>query len=274
MADKVSDMGDDGNNADFYRPLDSENVEFRLLLLQAGKGDEPVKCQLVHASLKDGTQDRPPYETISYCWGDASEKGAIFLDGLEMVVPLSSATVLRRMRKPEEDRTVWIDAICINQDDVDERGKQVALMKEIYSKTAQNLIWLGEGNDEATEYCFIILTAAYMHAKIETDNFAHFDDITSRTISTSGLGFPILKHHLIEFFSSPWFERVWVSTSTGGFLPEYVELTSRLFARSYKKPYWLPKVWSMSARTRWTSSSSCSAQRGFITNHPYLTCAL
>ncbi|KAK7974357.1 hypothetical protein PG989_016205 [Apiospora arundinis] len=203
-------MGDDRNNADFYRPLDIESVEFRLLLLQAGEGDEPVKCQLVHASLKDGATDRPPYETISYCWGDASLTDTIFLDGLEMVVPLSSATVLRRMRKPTEERTLWIDAICINQNDIDERGQQVALMKEIYSKTAQNLIWLGEGDEDVTWYCEFVLDTAYSYAERETNNFADFDEIACKTLPTSGLKFPLLKHKLVKFFSSPWFERVWI----------------------------------------------------------------
>ncbi|KAK7917529.1 hypothetical protein PG985_011137 [Apiospora marii] len=206
-------MEDDGDNGDFYRPLSIENAEFRLLLVQAGAGDEPVKCQLVHAPLKDGT-NRPPYETVSYCWGDQIGTGAIFLDGLEMVVPLSAAVALKRLRKPKEDRTLWIDAICINQSDVDERRRQVALMGTIYSNTAQNLIWLGEGDEEATGYCLAVLDAVYRHAKSETNEVGTgFDEITCKTLPSkpnSGLGAPLLKHHLVTFFSSPWFERVWV----------------------------------------------------------------
>ncbi|KAK8103037.1 Heterokaryon incompatibility protein 6- OR allele, partial [Apiospora sp. TS-2023a] len=209
----VEDMEVDEDNADFYRPLNIDEAEFRLLLVQAGEGDEAVKCQLLHASLKDGA-DRPPYETVSYCWGDPAETGAIFVDGLEMVVPLSAAAVLKRMRKPTEDRTLWIDAICINQDDVDERGRQVALMRKIYCNTVQNLIWLGEGVEEATGYCLAVLDSIYRHAKSVTNDFAtSLDEITCKTLpsgSISGLGGSLLEHHLITFFSSPWFERVWV----------------------------------------------------------------
>ena len=206
-------MEDDGENGDFYRPLSIEDVEFRLLVVQAGEGDEPVKCQLVHASLKDGA-NRPLYETISYCWGDPAQTGTIFVDGLEMAVPLSAASVLKRLRNPEEDRTLWIDAICINQDDADERRRQVALMGTIYSNTVQNLIWLGEGDEEATRYCLAVLDAVYRHAKNVTNEFATgFDEITRKTLPSgpsSGLDAPFLKKHLITFFSSPWFERVWV----------------------------------------------------------------
>lgn len=204
----------DMDNADFYRPLNVEDAEFRLLLVQAGEADEPVKCQLVHASLKNGA-DRPPYATVSYHRGDPAQTGAIFVDGLEMLVPVSSAAVLRRLRKPTEDRTLWIDAICINQDDPDERGRQVARMGAIYSNTARNLIWLGEGDEEATGYGLAVLDSIYHHAKSETKDFAtSFDEIKCKTLPSkprNGLGAPLLKQHLVTLFSSSWFERAWVS---------------------------------------------------------------
>ncbi|KAK8023704.1 HET-domain-containing protein [Apiospora rasikravindrae] len=199
----------DEDNADFYRPLDIESLEFRLLLLQAGEGDEPIKCQLVHASLKEGA-DRPSYETISYCWGDPAQTAGIFVDGLEMEVPLSARRVLQRMRKYDADRTLWIDAICINQNDVAERGQQVALIKDIYSKTEQCLIWLGEGDGEATTYCDAVFDSVYGHAEHVTSNLADSDEIAFKTLTDNGLGGPLLKQHIITFFSSPWFERAWV----------------------------------------------------------------
>ncbi|KAK6839418.1 hypothetical protein PG987_005284 [Apiospora arundinis] len=182
-------MDDKRNNADFYRPLDVEKLEFRLLLLLAGDGDEPVKCQLVHASLKDeeneGATDepgRPPYETISYCRDDTSETGTIFVDGLEMVVPLSSATVLRRMRKPLEDRTLWIDTICINQDDVEERRGQIALMDEINSKAAHEFIWSGQGDEGLDK---IKDTTGFING--DPEQFADFLETSESPIRTDTL---------------------------------------------------------------------------------------
>jgi hypothetical protein len=51
---------------------------------------------------------------------------------------------LRHLRLTQEARYLWVDAICINQDDMDERSRQVSIMSEIYSKASQVVVWLGE----------------------------------------------------------------------------------------------------------------------------------
>ena len=57
------------------------------------------------------------------------------------------------MRLPHKSRVVWIDAICINQTDIEERSQQVEMMGLIYSKAVRNLIWLGEEDcDTASRY--------------------------------------------------------------------------------------------------------------------------
>jgi len=55
---------------------------------------------------------------------------------------------LNRLRLPDKPRTLWVDAICIDQADVVEKGHQVALMGEIYSKTTRGIIFLGEEPEE------------------------------------------------------------------------------------------------------------------------------
>jgi hypothetical protein len=193
-----------------YKPLNSDNKEIRLLLVKAGKADQPIECELQHTSLQ--SKDRPEYETVSYCWGDATEKATIVLHGVETSVPLSSKTVLARIREAKKDRLVWIDAVCINQDDVAERGQQVALMEEIYSGTVQNLIWLGEGTPDVNSYVLFLLELVHSKAMRATNNGEYFYEIACETLPQEDLGVPVIKSHLIEFFSSPWFQRVWVSS--------------------------------------------------------------
>ncbi|EME84950.1 uncharacterized protein MYCFIDRAFT_41912, partial [Pseudocercospora fijiensis CIRAD86] len=127
--------------ASFYQPLDTSAREIRLVTVEAGKGDE-IHCKLNTVSL-DG--DLPQYESVSYCWGDITKKSSIVLDGQTTVdVSKNAHAALMRIRDPNIDRTIWIDAICINQTDVEERGSQVSNMHLVYHRATRNLIWLGE----------------------------------------------------------------------------------------------------------------------------------
>ncbi len=64
--------------------------------------------------------------------------------------------ILRQLRWQEATRVLWIDAICINQDDLDERSKQILLMRPIYERASKVLCWIGEGKDE-TAMAFVLI---------------------------------------------------------------------------------------------------------------------
>jgi hypothetical protein len=70
--------------------------------------------------------------------------GEIICDGQKVTVGSELYDALRRLRRPDRERLIWIDALCINQQDVRERNMQVGNMREIYSKADHVLIWLGE----------------------------------------------------------------------------------------------------------------------------------
>jgi hypothetical protein len=125
-----------------YRPLDVNEKELRLLTIHPGQLREVVRCALTPWSLiNERSRD---YETISYCWGDATRRGWITVNGHVANVPYSAKAALQRMRLPHENRTVWIDAISINQADLVERSSQVAMMGLIYKRAVRNLIHLGD----------------------------------------------------------------------------------------------------------------------------------
>ncbi|QIW99707.1 hypothetical protein AMS68_005225 [Peltaster fructicola] len=124
-----------------YRPL-KEN-EIRLMILHPGSD---ITCDPVHVSLTA----LPSYETISYVWGKDTERGTILLDNEHADVPASTRRALKRMQV-DEDRILWIDAVCINQNDDEERSRQVALMATIYSSGTKNLVWLGEDDGHSAE---------------------------------------------------------------------------------------------------------------------------
>lgn len=88
------------------------------------------------------------YEALSYVWGKSSENRTITLDGQKGVPVTDNLYVaLRRLRRPDHQRVLWVDALCINQSDVEERNWQVQMMGRIYSTAARVVVWLGDAED-------------------------------------------------------------------------------------------------------------------------------
>lgn len=106
---------------------------------------------------------------MSYVWGNAEERAAIYIDGVFCDVSATSEEVLRRMRLNGKDRTPWIDAVCIDLKDLTERGYQVDMMDMIYAQGSRNLIWLGD--DGSTEGALQAIRAILLDARSETDKF-------------------------------------------------------------------------------------------------------
>ena len=153
-----------------------------------------------------------PYEAVSYCWNDATSKAEMYLNGLLFEAPLSAVEVLQNVRSAECSRVLWIDALCINQDDYGERGQQVAMMGDIYSNSARTLVWLGPSLHEAEtqralQLCSIvaeqILQRRDIHKLLEIDALAS----VCRTI-------PVPREYSLNIlntvFSRRWFTRLWV----------------------------------------------------------------
>ncbi|KAK5988898.1 Heterokaryon incompatibility 6-like protein [Cladobotryum mycophilum] len=168
----------------------------RLVFLQPGRDDE-ITCELVTTEL----QSAPPYEAVSYTWGDPSDRRIIHIktseskELAEFSVTSNCFAALRRLRLDDRPRSLWIDALGIDQSDLAERNHQVTLMSQIYSQAAQVVIYLGEAGDNSN------LAIDFM---TERDN---------PSAGTTSLSFPkstSLIQALEKFFRRPWFTRVWV----------------------------------------------------------------
>jgi hypothetical protein len=124
-----------------YFPLPSAR-HIRLLVINSGAHFDDISCRLLPVSLDIA----PNYEALSYVWGNPNPRRAIHCSDGDLEIGPSLSSALRHLRRPDRDRIIWADAICINQDDVQEKSVQVQLMGEIYSTAARTLIWFGEGN--------------------------------------------------------------------------------------------------------------------------------
>ncbi|PWY91506.1 hypothetical protein BO94DRAFT_462372 [Aspergillus sclerotioniger CBS 115572] len=121
-----------------YLPIQTAD-EIRLLILEPGKGNDAIRCRLKHVSLSDN----PKYEALSYVWGNPNKQGYIYCDGKRVRIGKELFNALGSLRESDRERVIWADALCINQGDNIEKGKQVDIMGGIYASSQHVLIWLG-----------------------------------------------------------------------------------------------------------------------------------
>jgi hypothetical protein len=128
-----------------YRPLDFEYQGFRVAIVQPTPDfSAPICCDLVEVTLNN----HPDYEAISYVWGDPENEAPLQVGDAELRVTANLALALRYLRLPQKPRILWADAICIDQSNIEERNRQVQLMKDIYSTCTRDLIWLDEASGD------------------------------------------------------------------------------------------------------------------------------
>ncbi|KAH8682699.1 heterokaryon incompatibility protein-domain-containing protein [Xylariales sp. PMI_506] len=125
-----------------YIPLDPSRSEVRLLTILPGRHDAELRCLLAAASL----DDQPRYEALSYVWGDPQRLALkdITVNGTPVSITANLASGLRRLRQRRARRTIWVDAVCINQADPTEKNHQIPLMSRLYESAEAVVIWLGE----------------------------------------------------------------------------------------------------------------------------------
>ena len=195
------------------RPLDVALKQIRVLRVQPGSHSEQVAALVEHVSLEQ-TPVPTPYEAISYVWSVVKGTSTVSLDGEDVIVSAAAEEALKAMRYRDRERVLWIDAICINQNDLQERGRQVALMGDVYSKASQSLIWLGKA-DERTSKAIAGLETIHQQLSEETDGGRNFRKVLygkayifeySTVPLPEGLDFDAIK----ALFRRPWFRRRWV----------------------------------------------------------------
>ncbi|KAI2466478.1 HET-domain-containing protein [Annulohypoxylon bovei var. microspora] len=130
-----------------YQPLRPNQI--RVLEIEPSSVTNQVYCRLltIKPNGSEHHSDNPlaarGYEALSYTWGDPNVKVPIMLDGCRFGVTQNLAAALEHLRLSSERRYIWVDALCINQDDEDERNKQVTMMRVIYQTAKKTIIWLG-----------------------------------------------------------------------------------------------------------------------------------
>ncbi|KAK1752724.1 heterokaryon incompatibility protein-domain-containing protein [Echria macrotheca] len=205
-----------------YSPLDPSTTEIRLLIIHPAQDPSfPLICTLQHARLSE----TPQFEALSYTWGSPIPPCPILLNNKSFSIQENAHAALRRLRLPSKNRTVWIDAICINQSDQAEKEGQLVLMRQIYEQAEQVCVWLGEpcpGTSVAVEH----LTSRFGGVVATTlgrsvDNYYMAELVApSSPLRNPGSGYAwqwanqldveVNQGDLRELLSRPWWSRVWI----------------------------------------------------------------
>jgi Heterokaryon incompatibility protein (HET) len=133
-----------------YRPLLSPQST-RVLLLQSDRSHHAnIHITLEGVSLDLENSSFRPYDALSYVWGSPTGNQPIFCEGKEILVTSNCESALRHLRHKRKTVVLWIDTICIDQQNADEKALQIPLMGEIYRRATEVTIWLGEGDRKMT----------------------------------------------------------------------------------------------------------------------------
>ena len=132
-----------------YEALDPSKTSIRLLRVEQPSGRRGIRC-----TLRKETVESAGYVALSYMWhpDNNNERHAIDLNGRSFQVTKSLWSFLNVAQHKFPYTNFWIDAICIDQDNVREQNHQVAHMHEIYSSASSVLIWLGEGDSDTQAF--------------------------------------------------------------------------------------------------------------------------
>jgi hypothetical protein len=162
--------------------------DIRLLAIQPGSRNGDIKCRLETVSENMSVA----YEAVSYTWGSDPAIFPILLDDHTFFIRSNLDSLLRHLRHSTQEVYLWIDALCINQLDDEERADQVSIMHRIYANAAYVLVWLGQ------------LDAISHHAM----------DFVSQVLDPEFLQGNWLDDcrilDVVKLLSRPWFSRRWV----------------------------------------------------------------
>lgn len=184
--------------------------EFRLLRIK--EVDPIVNCDVVVFKLEVPEQEPEPrvnYYALSHTWGDGSQRSSILVNGSAFNITQNLHSALCELHRREETchEWHWIDQICINQADDEEKSTQVRAMHRIYTCARGTLIWLGPGTEKTN--------MAMDNLRKLTDEMGKPpfpDDLQERMAIRHRLApqnHPVWQA-IYELYGLPWFNRVWI----------------------------------------------------------------
>lgn len=120
--------------------LNFDRKACRILRLLPGIERQQLCGELGTVDFNDPT--REPHSCISYVWGGTNVTGPMRINDEKLQVTTNLLSCFHHLRHPQDAIVLWIDAVCINQDDLSEKSHQVSMIGEIYSQCSTVYVWL------------------------------------------------------------------------------------------------------------------------------------
>jgi hypothetical protein len=147
----------------------STNIRLLRILPRDPRNDEVnIKCSLRTVPFAGFA----PYSALSYAWASEAATKPIYVNGYRVNVRENLEAFLRQARRSMSDTEVWVDAVCVNQEDAFERTHHAKLMKQIYSRASKVVAWLGPDESQTARWSVEII--AKMHSEIRDPNRSMF----------------------------------------------------------------------------------------------------
>jgi hypothetical protein len=177
----------------------------RILRLRHGETQDELKAELLTVYMTEDTgavlkdeDERIKYVALSYCWGSQVFDRAIRIRDVPYPITETLYLALKRIRSRQDDEYLWVDMLCINQHDPQERASQVINMLQIFRKAVMVVIWLDD-HDLRSAWFFHCMSAMLPSGRVASASIALCTYHTNLLIS--GI-------HAISV--KPWYRRIWV----------------------------------------------------------------
>ena len=195
-----------------YTSLNDDLKEIRLLTLHEGDFKADIQISINTVSL---FPDSPPtYEALSYVWGSQENPIDIHIGFQTLALTRNLAEALPYLRYRDKPRVLWIDAICVNQQDLKERSRQVRRMADLYRLADRVVVWLGP---EKADSKLGVKILGELSSKIIVDwvhlTMKPMPNGADRHWADESKTLPYDNKEvcaICSLISCPWFKRLWI----------------------------------------------------------------
>ena len=198
--------------ADFkYTPLE-EGSTIRVLVLQpATDASSPLQASLEPCALPTDAA----FEALSYVWGEDGPTEDLDLSHATFKITKNLHAALVQLRQPIAERRLWVDAVCINQQDDAEKSRQVARMGDIFKSASKVLVWLGPSSATSQQAMGFLQTLSGKAEslgvnKVDVCIYMQSPSVKCTKEEAKELVSDAVSNAVPGLLGRPWFRRLWI----------------------------------------------------------------
>ncbi|KAM0689102.1 hypothetical protein Q7P36_011179 [Cladosporium allicinum] len=191
-----------------YTPI--EDWQTRIIRIRSGSEEEVLRLDIIVAAITEAPgvgliseSGQVHYEALSYAWGDNNFTHSVVCNGTPFTVTANLHEALVHLRQNNSHRFLWVDALCINQYDLEEKARQILKLHKTFKRARQVVVWLGQEALHTqlaiTWMCsFRLQQIARSYSDVGADQLATLCDLHA------------VLDGLTDLLKRPWVKRIWI----------------------------------------------------------------